>query len=180
MATSSSTGKPKLNGQNNRQRKNVDYEGQIAAINKSQAVAEFEMDGTILTANENFLQIMGYTLEEIQGKNHHLFVDPAQSRNSAYKEFWAKLNRGEYQTGEFKRIGKQGKEVWIRASYNPILGLNGKPFKVVKYAIDVTEEKIKTADYEGQIAAICKSQAVIEFDMDGTILRANDNFLLCM
>jgi len=155
----------------------ADYQGQIAAIGKSQAVIEFSMDGTILGANENFLATLGYTLSEIAGKHHSMFVDDGYRQSAAYKEFWAKLNRGEYVADEFKRIGKGGKEVWIQASYNPILDLNGKPFKVVKYATDVTAQKLRNADYQGQIAAIGKSQAVIEFNMDGTILRANENFL---
>ena len=159
---------------------NADYAGQIAAISKSQAVIEFQMDGTVIQANENFLSVMGYTLNEVKGKPHSLFVDEVYKRSPEYKEFWAKLNRGEYQSDEFKRIGKGGKEVWIQASYNPIMDLNGKPFKVVKYAIDVTEQKLTNADYAGQIAAISKSQAVIEFQMDGTIIQANENFLSVM
>ena len=118
---------------------NADYAGQIAAVGKSQAVIEFNMDGTIITANENFLATMGYALDEIKGRHHSLFVDDAQRQSAEYKEFWAKLNRGEYQTAEYKRYGKGGKEVWIQASYNPILDLNGKPFKVVKYAADISE-----------------------------------------
>jgi len=156
---------------------NADYAGQIAAIGKSQAVIEFRMDGTVLNANANFLNALGYSLDEIKGKNHSMFVDAAYRESSEYKAFWAQLNRGEYEAGEFKRIGKGGKEVWIQASYNPILDLNGKPFKVVKYATDITAQKLQNADYAGQIAAIGKSQAVIEFRMDGTVLGANDNFL---
>jgi methyl-accepting chemotaxis protein len=159
---------------------NADYAGQIAAIGKSQAVIEFEMDGTIIQANDNFLKTMDYTLEEVKGKPHSMFVDEAYKRSPEYREFWAKLNRGEYQAGEFKRIAKGGKEVWIQASYNPIMDLNGKPFKVVKYATDITQQKLTGADYAGQIAAIGKSQAVIEFQMDGTIIQANDNFLKVM
>jgi methyl-accepting chemotaxis protein len=159
---------------------NADYQGEIAAINKSQATIEFKMDGTIVTANDNFLKTMGYTLDEVKGKNHSMFVDEAYRNSGEYREFWAKLNRGEYQAAEFKRIGKGGKEVWIQASYNPIMDPNGKPFKVVKYATDVTEQKLANADYQGQIAAIGKSQATIEFKMDGTIVTANDNFLKTM
>ncbi len=155
----------------------IDLRGQIAAIHKSQAVIEFSMDGIVLTANDNFLNALGYTLAEIKGKHHSLFVDEEYRRSADYKEFWAKLNRGEYVADEFKRIGKGGKEVWIQASYNPILDLNGKPFKVVKYATDVTGQKVKNGDYAGQIAAIGKSQAVIEFTMEGVVLGANDNFL---
>ena len=151
--------------------------GQIAAINKSQAVIEFAVDGTILTANENFLDALGYTLSEIQGKHHRLFVDPAHRESADYRAFWAKLARGEYDTAVYKRLGKGGREVWIQASYNPIMNSAGKPYKVVKYATDITGQKMRLADYEGQIAAIDKAQAVIEFDLDGTIRTANANFL---
>ena len=154
-----------------------DYAGQVAAINKAQAVIQFRMDGTIITANDNFLKALGYTLDEVKGKHHSMFVDEAYHRSPEYKEFWAKLNRGEYVADEFKRIGKGGKEVWILATYNPILDRNGKPLKVVKFATDVTGQKLLNADYAGQIAAVSKAQAVIEFHMDGTVLTANENFL---
>jgi methyl-accepting chemotaxis protein len=147
------------------------------AIGRSQAVIDFQMDGTIVDANENFLKAMGYTMEEIKGKHHNMFVDEAHRQSGDYREFWAKLNRGEYQAGEFKRLGKGGKEVWLQASYNPILDPSGKPHKVVKYATEITQQKTLSADYSGQISAIGKSQAVIEFQMDGTIITANDNFL---
>ena len=151
--------------------------GKIRAISNSQAVIEFKMDGTILTANENFLNTMGYTLAEIQGKHHSMFVEPATRDSEIYREFWATLNRGQYQSAEYKRIGKGGKEVWIMATYTPILDDTGKPFRVVKFAADVTEQKLHAADSQGQITAIGKSQAVIEFNMDGTIRTANENFL---
>jgi methyl-accepting chemotaxis protein len=156
---------------------NADFEGQIAAIGKSQAVIQFNMDGTVIDANENFLDALGYTLDDIRGKHHSMFVDAAERGSPAYRAFWEALNRGEYQAAEYKRVGKDGREVWIQASYNPILDLSGKPFKVVKYAVDVTQRKLKGADYEGQLAAINKSQAVIQFNMDGTVIDANDNFL---
>ncbi|OSI70724.1 MULTISPECIES: methyl-accepting chemotaxis protein [Bradyrhizobium] len=149
----------------------------IAAIGRAQAVIEFKLDGTIVTANENFCNALGYSLAEIQGKHHSLFMPQAERDGAAYREFWAKLNRGEYQAGEFKRIGKGGREVWILASYNPLLDENGKPFGVAKFATDVTAEKLKNADLAGQISAIEKAQAVIEFNMDGTIITANANFL---
>ncbi|WP_085972104.1 methyl-accepting chemotaxis protein [Bradyrhizobium yuanmingense] len=149
----------------------------IAAISRAQAVIEFKLDGTILSANENFCKALGYSLDEIKGKHHSLFVAEADRNSPAYREFWAALNRGEYQAGEFKRIGKGGREVWILASYNPLLDENGKPYGVVKFATDVTAEKLKNADLAGQIAAIDKAQAVIEFNMDGTIITANANFL---
>jgi methyl-accepting chemotaxis protein len=154
--------------------------GKIAAISRAQAVIEFNMDGTIVTANDNFLRAMGYTLGEIQGKHHSMFVVPEERGSAAYREFWARLNRGEFQAAEYKRLGKGGKEIWILATYNPILNEAGKPFKVVKFATDVTEQKLKAADSDGQIAAIRKSQAVIEFNMDGTIRTANPNFLDAM
>ena len=118
----------------------ADNAGQIAAIGKSQAVIEFQMDGAIITANDNFLKAMGYTLEEIKGKHHGMFVEEAYRLSPEYRDFWSKLNRGEYQAGQFKRMGKGGKEIWIQASYNPILDLDNKPFKVVKYATDVTDQ----------------------------------------
>ena len=154
--------------------------GQLAAINRSQAVIEFEMDGTIITANDNFLRAMGYSLEEVQGRHHSIFVEPEVRTSAEYRELWARLNRGEYVTGEYKRVSKSGQDVWIHGSYNAILDSNGKPFKVVKFATDVTKQKLKNADFEGQITAIKKSQAVIEFDMDGMIITANEVFLSVM
>ncbi|MGY4300910.1 methyl-accepting chemotaxis protein [Bradyrhizobium sp. i1.4.4] len=149
----------------------------VSAIGRAQAVIEFKLDGTIVTANQNFCQALGYSLAEIEGKHHSLFVAPAERDSAAYREFWARLNRGEYQAGEYKRIGKGGREVWILASYNPLLDENGKPFGVAKFAADVTAEKLKNADLAGQISAIDKAQAVIDFNMDGTIITANANFL---
>jgi methyl-accepting chemotaxis protein len=157
--------------------RNLADAGKIAAINRAQAVIEFNLDGTIVTANENFLKTLGYTLGEIQGKHHSMFVEQAEKDSPAYREFWAALNRGQYQAAEYKRIGKGGKEVWILASYNPVLDETGKPFGVVKFATDVTAQKLKNADLAGQIDAIGKSQAVIEFKLDGTIIHANQNFL---
>ena len=110
-----------------RKLQDADYRGQIAAIGKSQAVIEFQLDGTIMTANDNFLNAMGYTLDEIKGRHHGMFVDDAYRQSPEYKEFWAKLGRGEYQAGEYKRVGKGGREVWIQGAYNPILDLNGRP-----------------------------------------------------
>ena len=155
----------------------ADYQGQINAIGQSQAVIEFTPDGTILNANKNFLDGLGYSLEEIKGQHHSMFVEPAMKNSAEYSQFWKKLSSGLYSSGEYKRIGKSGKEIWIQASYNPILDLNGKTFKVVKYASDITQQKLQSADFQGQIEAIGKSQAVIEFDIEGTILNANNNFL---
>ncbi len=152
----------------------------VQAISKSQAMIEFELDGTIITANEYFLSVVGYGLNEIQGKHHSMFVDPSFAASAEYKEFWATLGRGEFQAAEYKRIGKGGKEVWIQANYNPIFNHDGKPFKVVKFATDVTAEKLKSADAAGQIEAIGKAQAVIEFNLDGTIITAKENFLVTL
>jgi methyl-accepting chemotaxis protein len=164
-------------GRSARDTEKHELEALVAAINRSQAVIEFRLDGTIITANQNFLQVLGYQLDEIKGRHHSMFVDDVYARGGEYREFWTRLSRGEFHAGEFKRVGKGGKEIWIQASYNPIFDLQGRPLKVVKFATDVTAQKLVAADYAGQIAAIGKSQAVIEFQMDGTILNANDNFL---
>lgn len=161
-------------------RKNIEFEGQLEAISKSQAVIEFEMDGTIIVANDNFCNAMGYELSEIQGKHHSTFAEEKLKNSEEYSNFWKRLRHGEFFTGEYKRIGKGGKEVWIQASYNPILDLQGKPFKVVKFATDVTAEKLRNADYAGQLDAVGKSQAVIEFELDATIITANENFCKTM
>jgi methyl-accepting chemotaxis protein len=151
--------------------------GKLAAIDRSQAVIEFNLDGTIIAANDIFLSVVGYSLDEIQGKHHSMFVTPGERDGAAYRSFWASLNRGEYQAAEYKRLGKGGKEVWILATYNPILDETGRPIKIVKFASDVTQQKLRAANFSGQIEAIGKSQAVIEFSMDGIVLNATENFL---
>jgi methyl-accepting chemotaxis protein len=153
-----------------------DAAAKLDALDRSQATIEFQLDGTIITANKNFLDAMGYTLDEIKGKHHSMFVEPAYRDSADYREFWARLNRGEFQSAQYKRIGKGGKEVWIEASYNPLLR-NGKAYKVVKYATDVSKQKAVFADLNGKVDAIGRSQAVIEFNLDGTIITANQNFL---
>lgn len=160
-----------------RETKINELKAMVDAINKVQARIEFNLDGTIVTANDNFLNVVGYTMEEIQGKHHRIFCEASYSNSPAYAAFWEKLNRGEFDMGEYLRLGKGGKEVWINASYNPIMNDKGEVYKVVKFATDVTEEKNKTAEYESKLEAIDKSQAAIEFKMDGTIITANDNFL---
>ena len=152
----------------------------LDALDRSQAIIEFDLSGKILTANKNFLSALGYSLDEIQGKHHSMFVEPAYRDSAEYREFWARLGRGEFQAAQYLRIGKGGREVWIEASYNPILDGKGRPFKVVKFATDITKQKEQFADLQGQVNAIKKSQAVIEFALDGTILTANDNFLGAM
>ena len=146
------------------------------ALDKPQAVIEFNLNGTIITANRNFLDAMGYDLEEIQGKHHSMFVDPAYRESREYREFWKTLGEGKFQAAEYKRYGKGGKEIWIQASYNPVLNFRGQPYKVVKFAADITQQKMAAADSSGQIDAIGKSQAVIHFTTDGIILDANQNF----
>lgn len=153
-----------------------DISAHAKAIDRSQAVIEFHMDGTIITANENFLKAFGYSLAEIRGKHHSMFVEPAMRAGNPYKEFWAKLNRGDYHAGEYRRIGKNGKDVWIQASYNPIFRQDGRPYKVIKFAADITTRKMRSLEDAGKIAAIQGAQAVIEFNMDGTIVTANENF----
>ncbi|WP_374242031.1 methyl-accepting chemotaxis protein [Zoogloea sp.] len=155
----------------------ANLKGQLAAIDKTQAVIEFDLDGNILTANQNFLKAVGYELGEIVGRHHSIFMPPADVGGEAYRDFWRKLAGGTPQAGQFKRLGKHGREVWLQAAYNPIIDTAGTPFKVVKYATDITTDKQRTADFEGQMAAIGKSQAIIEFGLDGKVLTANDNFL---
>ena len=161
----------------NAQALNADYAGQIAAIRKSHVVIEYTLDGTILDVNENFEQLFGYSRQELVGGNASLFVDEATRQSAAYKDIWERLKRGETYAAETKRITKDGRELWIEASYNPIPDLNGKPYKVVNYSTDVTRRRLQSQDYQSQLAAINKSQAVIEFQMDGTVIQANDNFL---
>ncbi|TKT77424.1 PAS domain-containing methyl-accepting chemotaxis protein [Aquamicrobium sp. LC103] len=147
----------------------------LAAMQKSQAVIQFDLDGKILHANENFCAAMGYELSEIVGRHHRIFVDPAEAESAGYREFWARLARGEFDSRQYKRFGKGGKEIWIEASYNPVFR-NGKPYKVVKFATDITDVKRKAVEDAGKLEAISRSQAVIEFAPDGTILTANTNF----
>ena len=154
-----------------------DADGVLSALMKSQAVIGFEPDGTIIKANDNFLSAMGYSLEEIQGQHHSMFVDPDYAATPEYAQFWASLADGTFQQAEFRRFGKGHQEVWIQATYNPVVNGKGKVTKVVKFATDITDQKLRAADLEGQLGAIGKSQAVIEFNLDGTIIVANENFL---
>ena len=160
--------------------RNLDYSGQVAAIGRLQAVIEFALDGTILDANDNFLQAVGYTIEEVRGQHHRLFVPEPERSSAAYDAFWERLRQGAFMTAEFRRIAKGGREIWLQASYNPILDREGKPQKVVKFATDVTQQRLLAVDQAGQIAAIGHSQAVIEFDLSGRVLTANQNFLDAM
>lgn len=152
----------------------------LAAVDRAQGRIEFTMDGTITDANANFLKLVGYTLDEVRGRRHAMFMPPEQRETPEYKAFWDSLRRGEFQVREFRRIGKDGRSIWIQGSYNPILDRRGQPFKVVKFASDVTAQTERNTGYEGQIAAINRSQAVIHFGLDGTITDANENFLNTM
>jgi methyl-accepting chemotaxis protein len=159
------------------ERLNADFRAQAQAVDKSHAVIEFGIDGSIRSANENFLRVMGYTLDEIRGKHHRSFVDPAYAQSPEYVKFWLDLKAGRHLTGEFARVAKGGREVWLQASYSPILDPDGKPYKIVKFALDVTEQKQQSARNLSELAAIDRSTGVIHFELDGTIVDANENFL---
>jgi methyl-accepting chemotaxis protein len=158
-----------------REQENLQFRAQVAAISRSQAIIEFSMDGTILDANENFSEALGYPVEEMKGKHHRMFVDPAEANSAAYAEFWASLGRGEIKAGEFARIGKGGKRVYIYGAYNPMLDTNGKPFKVVKFATDVTEAVVlrgkaeKLSQVVGTVAT-----AVMTVDRDFVVTYVNE------
>lgn len=160
-----------------RQLELIELSAVSAALNRAQAVIEFDLQGTILHANDNFLAVLGYTLEEVRGKHHRMFCDPDYVHSEAYRQFWERLGRGEFDRGEYCRIGRGGREIWINASYNPVIGADGRPYKVIKFATDITEARKQNAEYEGRLRAIDKAQAVIEFDTNGIVLQANQNFL---
>jgi len=157
-------------------RRNADFAGQISAISKVMGVIEFDLTGKITDVNDNFAAVTGYSKQEIIGQHHQMFVEAAYRNSPEYTKFWNKLGRGEADEGQYKRVGKGSKEIWLQASYNPIFDAEGKPFKVVKYATDITAEKLRNADFAGQISAISKVMGVIEFDLTGKITAVNDNF----
>ena len=158
----------------------LDTEAKISAIDRSQAVIEFGLDGRVLTANANFLGLMGYSIEEIRGHHHRMFVDPEEVAKPDYQDFWERLGDGDFNAGEFKRIGKGGREVWIQATYTPVFDPLGRVVKVVKFATDVTALKLQNAEFEAKVTAIDSGLAVVEFDLDGRVLTANRNFLAAM
>ena len=145
------------------------------ALRRSQAVIEFDLNGIILTANENFCMAVSYALSEIQGKHHRMFVDPVEAASPEYSSFWQQLRSGKFDRGQYLRVAKGGREIWIEASYNPLMK-GGKPYKVVKYATNITAAKIRAMEDDAKLKALSASQAVIEFQPDGTILTANENF----
>ncbi len=150
-----------------------EQDGVLEAINRSQAVIEFDLEGRILKANENFQKVAGYGLEEIQGKHHRMFCTEEYGSSLEYKQFWERLKRGEFFSGEFQRFGKNGKEIWMIASYNPVLDKDGKPFKVIKFATDITEAKM---ELKARIDIMNLTSIVSEGDLRGDILSVNDKF----
>ena len=153
--------------------RNADMSSQIEAIGKSQAVTEFNLDGTIITANENFCSTVGYSAEEIRGRHHSMFVDTEYAGSHEYKEFWAKLGRGEFDSGEYERVGRGGKRILIQASYNPIFNADGKPYKVVKYATDLTASDRMKEVSRIQAALDSTTTNVMVADSDFNIVYMN-------
>ncbi|MEM7106722.1 MAG: PAS domain-containing protein [Bacteroidota bacterium] len=160
-------------------RNQIEMDGKMAAINSANAVIEFDANGIILTANDLFLQSMQYSLDEIQGKHHRIFLDPNDIDPEEYQNFWNRLSIGKSFSGEIKRKAKDGSDVWLSASYTPIVE-SGKVTRIIKLARNITEEKRRNMNFENQIKAINISQGVIEFDLKGYIQNANDVFLNLM
>lgn len=156
--------------------KSLEDEGKVAAIGRSQGVIEFDLSGHVLTANEKFLALTGYTLEEIRGRHHRLFVEAAEGAGSAYRAFWQKLADGQYDAGEYLRIAKGGRRVWMQASYNPILDAEGRPTRVVKFCADITAGKLQALETAARMAAVSAAHAIVELDRDGRIASANELF----
>ncbi|MBC6982604.1 PAS domain-containing methyl-accepting chemotaxis protein [Caulobacter sp. 17J80-11] len=174
----------------------LELEAQVAAIDRSQAVIEFQLDGTIIRANENFLATMGYSLSEVDGRHHSMFMPEGDAASSAYREFWEDLNRGEFITRKFRRVGKDGQERWIQASYNPVLDPAGKPYKIIKFATDVTdiererartdaERRMVAEEQGGVVAALAEAlrrlsngdlTADIHADLSGPYLQIKEDF----
>ena len=150
------------------------------SLNNSSAVIEFDLEGTVLSANANFLELMGYREDELIGEHHSLLMPPEETASAAYKRFWSNLRKGHFFSGEFRRCRKDGSTVWLQASYNPVLNSAGKPQKIVKIASDITAIKNENAQQTSMISAIERSMAVIEFLPDGTVLKANPIFLALM
>jgi len=152
-------------------------EGRLKALDASQACIEYSMDGRVTKVNDNFLKTLEYRREDVLGKHHSLFCEPAYAQSAEYKDFWAKLNRGELVSGRVKRLGKDGKEIWLEASYNPLTDRQGNAYGVIQVATDITKSEMSISEARFKLTAIDRAQAVIEFRLDGTILDANENFL---
>ncbi len=148
------------------------------ALNRSHVVVWFDPEGNVLEANRNFLDLMGYTIDEVRGAHHRIFLDPDEAAGAGDAVFWEALRRGEVLRGEFSRISKDGQTVWLDASYTPVPAASGH--RIIKVATDITASKLKALDAAGQVSAITRSQGTVTFSLDGTILEANENFLTTM
>jgi len=157
-------------------RAEAEAKSMLSAMSRVQGIIEFDLQGNILSANDNFLSVIGYTADQLEGQHHRMFCETAYSKGKSYKDFWKKLRSGEYDAGRYKRLKNGGEEVWIQASYNPMLDAAGKPYKVVKFATDITDQVRAEADSKSMLTAISRVQGMIEFDLQGNILSANDNF----
>lgn len=158
----------------------TEQNGLLEAINRSMAVIEFDLEGVVLKANDNFLKTMGYRAEQVIGQPHRLFCTPEFGRSAQYTELWSRLKNGQFQSGTFERINSQGQPVWLEANYNPIKDASGRVVKVVKFAMNVTTKVQQESEANAKLQAIDRAMAVIEFDLDGGILTANQNFLTRM
>ncbi|QXE11261.1 PAS domain S-box protein [Pseudomonas sp. AN-B15] len=158
----------------------TEQNGLLEAINRSMAVIEFDLDGVVLKANDNFLKTMGYRAEQVIGQPHRLFCTPEFGRSAQYTELWSRLKNGQFQSGTFERINSQGQPIWLEANYNPIKDASGRVVKVVKFAMNVTTKVQQESEANAKLQAIDRAMAVIEFDLDGGILTANQNFLTRM
>jgi methyl-accepting chemotaxis protein len=162
------------------QRTLIEQSGLLDAINRSMAVIEFDLEGVVMRANDNFLKTMGYTAEQAIGQPHKRFCTPEFGRSAQYTELWSRLKNGQFQSGTFERINSQGQPIWLEASYNPIKDASGRVVKVVKYAMDVTAKVQQESEANAKLQAIDRAMAVIEFDLEGNVLTANQNFLTRM
>ncbi len=162
------------------QRTLTEQAGLLDAINRSMAVIEFDLDGVVLRANDNFLKTMGYTAEQAIGQPHRRFCTPEFGRSAQYTDLWSRLKNGQFQSGTFERVDGKGQPIWLEASYNPIKDASGRVVKVVKYAMDVTAKVQQESEANAKLQAIDRAMAVIEFNLDGSILTANQNFLTRM
>ena len=159
------------------QHTNAQQASLLDAIERSMAVIEFDLQGSVLRANDNFLKTMGYRAEQILGQSHRMFCTPAFARSAEYNQLWTHLRNGHFQSGTFERLAGNGQSVWLEASYNPVRDDTGQVIKVVKYAMDVTPRLQAESEANAKLGAIDRAMAVIEFNLDGTIITANDNFL---
>ena len=158
-------------------RKEKELSSNINAINQTMGTVEFDLKGRIMHANPLFLEVMGYEIEGLVGKHHRMFLDESEVKSAAYEDFWNNLTLGSTQIGEYLRIGNHGKRIWLRASYTPVKGMDGVPFKIMMLAVDITQERALRQDLDNQMSAINKSNAVVELDIEGNILQANSLFL---